>query len=195
MEPDGPGTWSAVARWRAAGWDYVVILGWLAVLAAVAAGARLSGLVPEGGQRDPVDLVIADLGVFAATVLPVWLYFTLREAGARHAGPGKERAGLRVAVDDTTPQADLPAEPVGPGIGRAAWRNAVKWLPWQLAHLAVARAILGSDEWVVMGVSYALSLLLPLLSLGMAWRDPRRRALHDRLARTVVVPAALVPRI
>ncbi|MGY2066155.1 RDD family protein [Blastococcus sp. SYSU DS0619] len=191
MELTRPATPSAAARWKAAGWDYVVIVGWLALLAAVAAVARLSGLVPDAASDGEAPLVIADLGVFVATVLPVWLYFTLREAGPRHAGPGKQRAGLRVAVDGGAPAGS--GGPVGPGLGRAAVRNAVKWLPWQLAHLAVTRAILGSDEWVVMATSYGLSLLLPVLSLGMAWRDPAGRALHDRLAGTVVVPAAVVP--
>ena len=59
--------------------------------------------------------------------------------------------------------------------------------PWELAHLAVARLILGVDQQVTIGVTYALSVLIPVVSVVMMARDPLRRALHDRVAGTRVV--------
>jgi hypothetical protein len=43
------------------------------------------------------------------------------------------------------------------------------------------------DDPVTIGTAYALSVLIPVLSIVMAWRDPLRRALHDRVAGTRVV--------
>ena len=63
-------------------------------------------------------------------------------------------------------------------------------LPWQLGHVAVARAILDPEDVGTMAVTYTLSLLIPAGSILMAWRDPERRAAHDRLAGTRVVSAA-----
>lgn len=190
MEPTGRGTPSGRSRWAAVGWDYVLILGWLAVLAVVAGAARGAGLLTDGAAV-PAPVLVTDLLVFSVTVLPVWAYFTLREAGSRHAGPGKLRTGLRVVVERRRGHDEQQADvEVGPGLARAAVRNAVKWLPWQLAHVAVARAILGTDGRVVMAVTYGLSLLLPLVSVVMAWRDPWQRALHDRIAGTRVVRRA-----
>jgi hypothetical protein len=162
-------------------------VAWLAGLAGVVAVARWVGLIPGTGAEQ-APLLLTDVLVFACTVFPVWLYSTVREAGQGHAGPGKRRTGLRVVVDEPPDHTGAtPADPSGPGLARAALRNAVKWAPWQLAHLAVARAILGTDDWVTTAIAYGLSLVLPVVSLGMAWRDPRQRALHDRVAGTRVV--------
>lgn len=148
--------------------------------------------------------LVVDVGAFAATVLPVWVYLTATEAGRRHATWGKRRAGLRVvAAGDGGPGVAPEAAPLG--VVWVAVRNAVKLLPWQLAHIAVARILLeaggstdaGTDGGMdaglepgtaaVVGVTYTLSLVIPLVSIVMAWRDPLRRALHDGVAGTRVV--------
>ena len=49
------------------------------------------------------------------------------------------------------------------------------------------RVIVGSDELFLIGVAYMLSLLVPVVSISMAWRDNLHRALHDRAAGTRVV--------
>lgn len=43
---------------------------------------------------------------------------------------------------------------------------------WELAHLAVARLIVGVDLSRAVWATYALSLLLPAASIAMAWREP-----------------------
>lgn len=165
----------AGGRLRASGWDYLLIVGWLGVLTVVGVLARLTLPPPDGA----VSLLAADLLAFAATVLPVWAYLTAAEGSVAQASWGKRRAGLRV-VD------------VGGGtLGRrrAGARNAVKLLPWQLGHLAAARLALDADAVVTTSAAYALSLVVPAVSVTMAWRDPLRRALHDRVAGTRVVSA------
>jgi uncharacterized RDD family membrane protein YckC len=105
------------------------------------------------------------------------VYLTVTEGGSSQATWGKRRTRLRV---------------VAPDGGHSPWthvavRNAVKLLPWQLAHVAVARLALGVDEPATIATTYVLSLLIPVVSILMVWRDPLRRALHDRVAGTLVV--------
>ena len=169
--PPAPGG----ARWRASLWDYLAILGWLAVLTAM--GFAVRSVLPATGEPTYPALA-ADAVALLATVLPVWAWLTLTEAGPAQGSWGKRRAGLRVASAD------------GHDVswGRAAIRNAVKLAPWQLAHVTVARIILDADAPVTIAVTYALSLLVPVVSIAMAWRDPLHRALHDRIAGTRVTP-------
>ncbi|MFE0146774.1 RDD family protein [Nonomuraea sp. NPDC059007] len=75
-----------------------------------------------------------------------------------------------------------------PGPGRVLARNAVKLLPWQLAHMAVIRTVHTSGETGVavlaaLVVCYAMVLLT--LVLLLARRD--RAGLHDLAAGTRVV--------
>lgn len=164
------------ARFVASAWDYAVILAWLAALALL--GFLVRPLLPEVvGDPDPLAF---DAVGFVLSVLPVWLYLTVAEAGGRQATWGKRRVGLQVVRQDGSRA----------GVGTVAARSAVKLLPWQLAHLSVSRAILGVDAPLFTGVTYGLSLLLPVVSVGMAWRDGCHRALHDRLAGTLVVSGA-----
>jgi len=163
------------ARVRACAWDYLVISAWIGLLAVAGLGVRavLPGEVTVG-------LPGTDLLAFACSVLPVWLYLTCTESGVRQASWGKRRAGLLVVEE----------RGARPGRGRVAVRNAVKLVPWQLAHLAVARLLLGVAAPGVIGVTYGLSLVIPAVSVATAWRDPHHRGLHDLVAGTRVVPAA-----
>ena len=165
------------ARWRAGLLDWLVIVGWIGVLTAAAAVLRL--WVPGGVYPSAPPAV--DVAAFAATVLPAWVYLTVCESGRWQGSWGKRSSGLQVV-------AQRDREPVG--AARAAGRNAVKLLPWQLAHIAVARLILGVDAPVVIAATYILSLAIPCASIVMAWRDDQHRALHDRLAGTRVIQAA-----
>lgn len=155
--------------------DYCVVLGWLAVLAAVFVPLYLNGFSIAQGQ---VDLV-----AFGASVLPVWLYLTVTEARPAHATWGKRRVGLRVAALDGG----------SPSRGRTAIRNTTKLLPWQLAHLGVApllaaegAATLVSPEaaWLPITASYALVGV----TVAMAFFRKDHAALHDVIAGTRVIP-------
>jgi uncharacterized RDD family membrane protein YckC len=161
---------------RASLGDLVPIAGWFALV--TGGGAAVRAFVPAA-QATPVDvpLLATDVAVFVMTVLPVGLYLATGEAGAHRASRGKRRAGLRVVTIDGGRAS----------VRRVATRTAVKLLPWQLAHVAVARLILGVDDPVVTWTAYALSLAIPLLSVTTALRDPHKRALHDRVAGTRVV--------
>jgi uncharacterized RDD family membrane protein YckC len=156
--------------------DWLVIVCWIGVLSAAAAVLRI--WVPGGVFPSAPSAV--DLAAFVATVLPAWIYLTVCESGRWQGSWGKRLSGLEVV-------AQRDRQPVG--TARAAGRNAVKLLPWQLAHIAVARLILGVDAPVVITVTYLLSLAIPCASIVMAWRDGQHRALHARLAGTRVIQA------
>lgn len=174
------GTPNAVdaARWaprlQASLIDYLVIVGWLLVLTVL--GFVIRPFLPA--QTGPPNLVATDVLAFCVSVLPVWLYLTLTESADAAATIGKRIKGLTVTLDLD---------------GRASWtrialRNAIKLLPWQLAHVAVSRFIYGV-EFAVAITAYSASLLIVVVTLVMVVVDPKRRALHDRLAGTRVVKA------
>lgn len=168
--PPAPGG----ARWRASLWDYLLIVGWLAALTVV--GLAVRAVLPTIGGEPTYLPLVADAVAFVLSVLPVWAYFTVAEASSAQGSCGKRRAGLRVVTAGGRPITWR----------QAAVRNAVKLAPWQLAHVAVARIILEVDAPVTIAVTYVLSLLIPVISIAVAWRDPLHRALHDRAAGTRV---------
>lgn len=164
------------ARLVSLGVDYLVILGWLLVLTLV--GFLVRPMLPSGAAA--MSLWRTDLLAFGFTVLPVWVYLTVTEAGRAQATIGKRVARLKVFRQDG----------LLPGFGRVAARNAVKLLPWQLGHLAVSRAILDVHLPVAV-VADVVSLGLVVVTVVMAIHDPQRRALHDRVAGTRVAQPAV----
>ncbi|MDQ2956738.1 MAG: RDD family protein [Actinomycetota bacterium] len=167
------------ARLRASAVDLVVIWGWLGALAGL---SRLPLLRRTGYAELFRTPATADLAQFATGVLPVWLYLLAGEAGSTHATRGKRAAGLTVV--------DLGGEP--PSRSRIAARAAVKLLPWQLAHLAINRAVgIGtgrrSTRLAAMGFGAALGLAGGSVALATTRSDGG--ALHDLAAGTRVVPA------
>ena len=169
VDADGtPAPWPA--RVIASLIDYLVIVAWLLVLTGL--GWVIRPYMPSGGS---LNLVLVDVVVLLFTVLPVWLYLTISEAAAASATLGKRVRRLIVQ-----------SNPNRAHVAAIALRNVVKLLPWQLAHLAVSRFIL--DEQVGLAIAFdILAIALALVTVAMAVIDPRRRALHDRVAGTVVV--------
>ncbi|MGW5365296.1 RDD family protein [Actinopolymorpha pittospori] len=160
-----------VRRMAALGWDYLLIVGWLALLA----GLYLLGLRPLD-RLASAPLVAADLAITGLSVVPVWLYLVVTEAGTAQATWGKRRAKLIVTAG--TGRA---------GLIRVMARNAVKLLPWELAHLAVLRFWTGEDDSAVAVVALVLcyGLVGATVALMLLRRD--RAALHDLVAGTRVV--------
>lgn len=160
-------------RLVSAGWDYLVIVVWLALLAAVFVPLYLAGV----RVFDGLGMVSSDLLITVLTVLPTGAYLTIGEAGRRQATWGKRRAGLAVVT----------ASGKRPGALRIVMRNVVKLLPWQCGHMAVSR-LAGGHE-----VSAAILLLVAAYALAgasiallLVRRD--RAALHDVVVATRVVP-------
>lgn len=164
------------ARIGAFAWDYLWISLYLMGLSGVGA------FFVFGPLNSPLALlegsaVAMDVFFFLITVLPVSLYFAISEA--THGGTwGKRRKGLRVITTD------------GGRLGfvRALVRALTKFLPWQIAHLGVAR-LAGSGEaevnlWSTIAVVAALGATVVYVLLLVL--NPARRTVHDYVAGTVV---------
>ena len=154
--------------------DYLGIIAW--IMAVTAAGKLVGTWWPI--EVSSIPLLLTDTVAFGSTVLPAWVYLSVSEAGARQAGWGKRAEHLRVVA--TRRSGAL-------GLWRAGLRNAVKLLPWQLAHIGVVRSILSVDEHAIINATLALAMAMPVVSLLVAWRDPQHRALHDLVAGTRVI--------
>lgn len=141
-------------------------------------GAVARQWLPPAAQQPP--LLLTDAIAFALSVLPVWVYLTATEAGPHQATWGKRRTHLRVVGADGE---------LRPRLLQVVIRNGVKLLPWQLAHVSVARVIVGADAPATIALTYALAVLIPVVSIVLAWRSPGQRALHDHVAGTLVVRA------
>lgn len=173
----------AGARLRASAIDLGVIWAWLAALAGL---SRIPALRRTGYPRFFAEPATADLAQFLTGVLPAALYLSSGEVGRDHASLGKRSAGLTVI--------DVAGGPPSPG--RIVVRTAVKLLPWQLAHLALTRAvgIVGAKHsrgYAAAGFGAALGLAGFSILLATVRSDGR--ALHDLAARTRVVPAGYRP--
>lgn len=86
---------------------------------------------------------------FLTLTLPVWAYFTLLESSPRQATVGKRFLRLKVLTPTNQPVR----------FGRAALRNAIKFLPWEVAHIAI---------WYVPGRPFLDPIPTTNLALSMA---------------------------
>lgn len=164
--------------------DYLLILAWMALLAAV--NAVLFVLIFDGfpdyfGRLGPIG---AQLLFFCMLTLPVGLYLFFTEAGKHRATIGKRKAGLQVA--NTSGQR--------PAKSQIAIRTIIKILPWELAHTFIWQMQYifyaeGSDAaipaWIFAGLNAATLLAIVYVALVLLRKD--RRSAHDLLAGTVVV--------
>ena len=113
-------------RLLAFGLDYVVIVGYLVVLTGVSIGALASGLRAAYSAAWSTAWSAELMGFFLLT-LPVVLYFAILESTTGGATLGKRALRLRVSPLDRTQLS----------FGRSLLRSALKFLPWELAHLTI----------------------------------------------------------
>ena len=116
---------------------------------------------------------------FFTLSLPMLAYFTLFEAGPRHASPGKRLLGIAVQSEE------------GPvTTGQALLRNGLKFLPWEIVHthMHINPAFLFSGETIHAG--WVLGVWLPCLAVvvyvAMLFLAPAGRTPYDLAARTCV---------
>lgn len=173
--------------------DYLLILGWMVVLALatvllwLSTGKIYNWLELGTGGAQLLGLVVL--------VLPVGVYLYLSESSAAQATLGKRQLDLRVVDARSGGQASKP---------RILLRTVVKLLPWEIAHFSawhfVAIASTGSSifpAWL-----YAVAVfadLLPAVYLLMIGLQREGRGPHDLAAGTKVVrlraaPAELLPK-
>jgi len=167
----------------------MVIFGALAMVMIVIAGFVLL-LATDWAQKDASDavaygfLAIIGLGTpLAWSLLNLLLLSTRRQTGGQYV------AGLRVARED--------AQAMRPGTAAAWWflLNPLlfSWPMALIAGLPLAGAIsllLNNVTVVAFGVVVTLCIVAPIIALGSSLLDGQNRALQDRIAGTIVVPAS-----
>ena len=167
-------------RFAALLFEYLTILGYMAILFAINMFVYLVilGGIPLFGELG-MNLISLTL------IVPVVLFAILTEAGKRHATWGKRRMRLRVASVD--------AGEVKPW--RIIVRNLIKFLPWQLAHMAVFHCFTLQWEFTPLWTAVMIIVdVLPFVWIGFLFRKDHR-GIHDLIAKTVVVEsdAAAMP--
>ncbi len=162
--------WRRLLAWLI---DWLCILVWVGVVAAVGVPLQLAGLT-SGLSTFALNLVAALL-----VVVPVTLALAALESSRLRATPGKLAVRLRVVRTGTER---------APGFGRALARNAMKVaLPWTIGHAAVY-AIVGASGgvpvwvWLLTGCAYALPAVWVVSLFVGSGRTP-----YDRAAGTVVI--------
>jgi uncharacterized RDD family membrane protein YckC len=167
--------------------DYLLILGWLSLVAVWSAATwAITGSSPA---MFTASLTSAQISTAAVTVLPVGLHLWAGEAGRKQATWGKRRTGLTVTRLDGG----------RPTRWQIAVRTVVKLLPWQLAHMSVLlvveqtvrRDLAEPTPWVVAGLVTAQVLA----GVWVVWTllAPQRRGPHDLAAKTAVVRRSAAP--
>jgi uncharacterized RDD family membrane protein YckC len=123
----------------------------------------LEGLDDLERGRDPVFTSAEDILYTLGWLAVMWSYYTLLEGGRAGQTVGKKALSIRVIRQETG----------GPiGYPRALGRNAVRGLPFFIPFVGLL--------WVLLD------------NLWMLW-DRESQTLHDKAARTLVVPVAAYP--
>lgn len=122
--------------------------------------------------------VTAELTGFFMMTLPVSLYFILCECSKWQGTLGKRKMGIRV-VDSVGQRI---------GIGRSAFRTAIKFLPWEVSHFCIWRLMLPSDfsEITIYVILNAVNLVI-LLYLIIPLTNKKTKNVYDWIAGTEVV--------
>ena len=159
--------------------DYLVIAGYLILLAALSLGALAS---PAASMLNAALTrpATAELVGFLTLTTPVVLYFALLEASAWQATLGKRALGIIVA---------------GPAggqltVGRALVREAARFLPWEMSHALIWRlALLPAKSsfpgWATIG--FAVVYLIVFAYLVTLFLGSQHRTIYDRLAGSLVL--------
>jgi uncharacterized RDD family membrane protein YckC len=128
----------------------------------------LTGLVP----KTPSQVWIATVLSFS---IPAWLYFILSDHSPAGATFGKRWFKVRVVTGSGG----------SPSLSQALARNAVKLLPWEMAHIfgfALAEAVGPTVQSAGLIAANALTLAYLVVMLGTRGR----KSIHDFLVGTEV---------
>ena len=150
--------------------DYLCIVLYLLVLFALAMSIYYLFFhgIPEFTEQESQWIA------FLTTVLPITIYFSIKESGKSFASFGKKRAGLKIKYLKNP-------------IISSIFRNILKFLPWQLAHMAVIAGIYNGYESTYIMIFNVLSILLPIIYIGMVVFRKDHRHIPDLLSNSYVV--------
>ncbi|MFJ2618948.1 RDD family protein [Glutamicibacter sp. NPDC087344] len=167
--------------------DYLLILGWMLVLALATGLLWLS----TGRLYNWLELGTAGAQLlgFMVLVLPVGIYLYSTETSTAQATVGKRCLGLRVV--DAQSAGRVPKQKI-------LLRTVIKLLPWEIAHFAVWNfvniASTGSTDfplWLLL--TAVIADILPLIYLLTMAIHPQGRGPHDLVAGTTVIRFRVTP--
>jgi uncharacterized RDD family membrane protein YckC len=152
--------------------DFLIIVGYILILLVIGVGINFL----SGGLALLTSPIAMNVVAFVVLVLPVILYFALQESSPQQATWGKRRAKIRV----TTVQ----------GARMSVWqsllRSAIKFLPWQLAHISVIYIWYGSQSTIFL-IGSVIAQALVIVYIMCLWLSKRHRTPYDWMAGTLVV--------
>ena len=167
--------------------DSVVLLSFTLVLLAVA-GLQLL-ITSDFGEEDPPDSSFYAVLAIVMAVIPLWLAFNVVLCRWRGQTVGKYVADIKVVRED--------GRPLG------LWTSLVRFLLlhpllfhpflallWLLTAAVATSLTVSAAVLVVTLALVFVSVAAPFLATGAVLLDGNRRALHDRVAGTAVVPAS-----
>jgi uncharacterized RDD family membrane protein YckC len=167
--------------------DSVVLLSFILVLLAVA-GLQLL-ITSDFGEEDPPDSSFYAVLAIVMAVIPLWLAFNVALCRWRGQTVGKYVADIKVVRED--------GRPLG------LWTSLVRFLVlhpllfhpflallWLLTAAVATSLTVSAAVLVVTLALVFVSLAAPFLASGAVLLDANRRALHDRVTGTTVVPVS-----
>lgn len=155
------------ARMRELFYDYLVILGYLLLLFALAMAVYT--LIFHGIPN--MSEFGAQVVALFSSVVPMVLIFSYLDY-AKGGSFGKKRAGLKLVFRHKSAKNSL-------------LRNVIKFLPWQLGHMGTIHGMYTDFGALSIAFSY-LGLLLAAMLLCMTFFRKDKRHLGDLLAGTQV---------
>jgi uncharacterized RDD family membrane protein YckC len=153
----------AIRRFLAFGIDWLFMAIWAGIV------FGLVMLIFSGQPPRPSGPWSGQAVGFLAMTLPIILYFSICEASAWRATPGKRFLSLRVVGIHADQNS----------FSRILLRNLIKFLPWELGHLVANQAIYSSaagvPDWTYIPMFFAFVLplwwMLSIIILGVSPYD------------------------
>jgi uncharacterized RDD family membrane protein YckC len=164
------------ARALAFALDYLIIAGYLVLVAAVGAVANMA--FPNLLRTLFGNRAAAQATGFLFVTLPVMLYFAVLESSSWQATWGKRIRGLRV----------VGADGGRISLARALGRTALKFIPWELSHTLIwqIRFAPAESSMLITAGFILIWLLIGANVVSLVMRTTHQ-TLYDQLAGTYVV--------
>ena len=154
--------------------DYLLLLGYGVLLLVFNVF-----LFPQSQNLFTGSLWLAQFTGFVMVTLPVSIYFIISDSLFNGQSFGKRKMGIRTIGENGSALS----------LGRAVFRVALKFFPWELSHFLVYRlTALGEMEapvsyYLIGGIIYALIILY----IATAIFTKKKQSLYDIIAKTQVV--------
>ena len=154
--------------------DFLIIAAYILILLGI--GVGITTLSGRGSLL--ASPIVTNVLAFVVLVLPVILYFALQESSSQQATWGKRHAKIKVT---TVRGARM-------SLWQSLLRSAIKFLPWQLAHVCIIYIWYGSQSTIFL-IGSLVAQGLVIIYIVCLWFSKKHRTPYDWIAGTYVVIA------